>query len=78
MNGRVVGIYLLVKCRWLRSAKAVSSYDIGMAHFKFMLDRGVSHLLDTFPPKRAVSTESLGLRSNPKLQGKNAQAGKPH
>lgn len=35
-----------------------------MAHFKFMLDRGVNHLLDCFPPKRVVSTETLGLRSN--------------
>lgn len=29
-----------------------------------MLDRGVSHLLDCFPPKRVVSTETLGLPSN--------------
>lgn len=35
-----------------------------MAHFKFMLDRGVNHLIDRFPPKRVVSTESLGLRAN--------------
>lgn len=34
-----------------------------MAHFKFMLDRGVSHLKDCFPPKRVVTTETLGLRS---------------
>jgi hypothetical protein len=33
-----------------------------MAHFKFMLDRGVNHLQDCFPSKRAVSTETLGLR----------------
>jgi hypothetical protein len=37
---------------------------VAMAHFKFMLDRGVSHLLDCFPTKRVVSTETLGLRSN--------------
>ena len=35
-----------------------------MGHFKFMLDRGVSHLLDCFPMKRVVTTETLGLRSN--------------
>ena len=35
-----------------------------MAHFKFMLDRGINHLLDCFPAKRVVSTETLGLRSN--------------
>jgi hypothetical protein len=35
-----------------------------MAHFKFMLDRGVSHLLDCFPRKRVLSTETLGLPSN--------------
>jgi hypothetical protein len=35
-----------------------------MGHFKFMLDRGVNHLLDCFPAKRVVSTETLGLRSN--------------
>lgn|SRR5487761_45813 len=34
-----------------------------MAHFKFMLDRGVNHLKDCFPSKRVVSTETLGLRS---------------
>lgn len=33
-------------------------------HFKFMLDRGVNHLIDLFPPKRVVSTETLGLRGN--------------
>lgn len=37
---------------------------VGMAHFKFMLDRGVTHLLDCFPAKRVVSIESLGLPSN--------------
>jgi hypothetical protein len=35
-----------------------------MAHFKFMLDRGVKHLRDCFPLKRVVSTETLGLRPN--------------
>jgi hypothetical protein len=35
-----------------------------MAHFKFMLDRGVNHLRDCFSSKRVVSTETLGLRSN--------------
>jgi hypothetical protein len=35
-----------------------------MAHFKFMLDRGVNHLLDCFPAKRVVSTETVGMRSN--------------
>jgi hypothetical protein len=35
-----------------------------VAHFKFMLDRGVGHLLDCFPRKRVVSVETLGLRSN--------------
>src|SRR2546425_1645246 len=39
-------------------------YDMGMAHFKFMLDRGVSHLRDCFPEKRVVSTETLGFRPN--------------
>ena len=34
-----------------------------MAHFKFMLDRGVNHLKDCFPSKRVVSTETLALRS---------------
>lgn len=34
-----------------------------MAHFKFMLDRGVNHLKDCFPPKRVVSTETLRFRS---------------
>jgi hypothetical protein len=33
-----------------------------MARFKFMLDRGVNHLKDCFPPKRVVTTETLGLR----------------
>ena len=37
---------------------------VGMAHFKFMLDRGVTHLLDCFPAKRVLSTETLGFRSN--------------
>jgi len=32
-----------------------------MAHFKFLLDRGVSHLARCFPAKRVVTTESLGL-----------------
>ena len=41
----------------------IRPYDIWMGHFKFMLDRGVSHLLDCFPAKRVVSTETLGLRS---------------
>ena len=44
---------------WLKS-----STIIPMAHFKFMLDRGVNHLIDCFPPKRVVSTESLGLPAN--------------
>jgi hypothetical protein len=35
-----------------------------VAHFKFMLDRGVSHLLDCFPRKRVVTVEMLGLPSN--------------
>ena len=35
-----------------------------MARFKFMLDRGVTHLRDCFAPKRVVSTETLGLREN--------------
>lgn len=35
-----------------------------MGHFKFMLDRGVNHLLDCFPAKRVVSTETLGFPSN--------------
>jgi hypothetical protein len=35
-----------------------------MGHIKFMLDRGVNHLLDCFPAKRVVSTETLGFRSN--------------
>ena len=34
-----------------------------MAHFKFMLDRGVNHLRDCFSSNRVVSTETLGLRS---------------
>ena len=34
------------------------------AHFKFMLDRGVSHLLDCLARKRVVTTATLGLRSN--------------
>jgi hypothetical protein len=38
-------------------------YDIHMAQFKFMLDRGVNHLVDCFPHKRVVSTETLGLDS---------------
>jgi hypothetical protein len=42
----------------------VKPYDIEVSHFKFMLDRGVNHLLDCFPAKRAISTETLGLRSN--------------
>ena len=37
---------------------------VPMSHFKFMLDRGVNHLIDLFPPKRVVSTETLGLRDN--------------
>ncbi len=32
-----------------------------MAHFKFLLDRGVSHLAHCFPNKRVVTTDSLGL-----------------
>ncbi len=32
-----------------------------MAHFKFFLDRGVSHLARCFPAKRVFTTESLGL-----------------
>jgi hypothetical protein len=35
-----------------------------MAHFKFMLDRGVAHLAHCFPAKRVVTTDSLGLPSN--------------
>ena len=35
-----------------------------MAHFKFMLDRGVAHLAHGFPAKRVVTTESLGLPGN--------------
>lgn len=37
---------------------------VAMSHFKFMLDRGVNHLIDLFPPKRVVSTETLGLKVN--------------
>ena len=37
---------------------------VSMARFKFMLDRGVSHLRDCFAPKRVVSTETVGLRAN--------------
>jgi hypothetical protein len=32
-----------------------------MAHFKFLLDRGVTHLQNCFPPKQVVTTVSLGL-----------------
>jgi hypothetical protein len=32
-----------------------------MAHFKFLLDRGVSHLAHCFSEKRVVTTDSLGL-----------------
>jgi hypothetical protein len=32
-----------------------------MAHFKFLLDRGVSHLAHCFPAKRVITTDSLGL-----------------
>ena len=32
-----------------------------MAHFKFLLDRGVKHLAHCFPAKRVVTTEELGL-----------------
>jgi hypothetical protein len=32
-----------------------------MAHFKFLLDRGVSHLAHCFSEKRVVTTASLGL-----------------
>jgi Phage integrase family len=32
-----------------------------MSHFKFLLDRGVSHLARCFPAKRVVTTKSLGL-----------------
>jgi hypothetical protein len=35
-----------------------------MAHFKFLLDRGVAYLARCFPPKRVVTTDSLGLPSN--------------
>ena len=42
----------------------VSITIVGMAHFKFMLDRGVTHLQDCFPARRVVSTQSLGLRAN--------------
>jgi hypothetical protein len=35
-----------------------------MAHFKFILDRGVSHLAHCFPAKRVVTTGSLGLPDN--------------
>ena len=32
-----------------------------MAHFKFLLDRGVAHLTRCFPAKRVITTEALGL-----------------
>jgi len=32
-----------------------------MAHFKFLLDRGVGHLAQCFPAKRVVTTDSLEL-----------------
>jgi hypothetical protein len=35
-----------------------------VAHFKFMLDRGVAHLARCFPAKRVVTPDSLGLPSN--------------
>lgn len=35
-----------------------------MAHFKYLLDRGVQHLAHCFPAKRVVTTEGLGLADN--------------
>src|SRR5271167_2830161 len=35
-----------------------------MAHFKFLLDRGVSHLARCFPAKRVLTIDSLGLPEN--------------
>jgi hypothetical protein len=35
-----------------------------MAHFKFMLDRGVGHLAHCFPAKRVVTIDDLGLPDN--------------
>ena len=35
-----------------------------MSHFKFLLDRGVTHLARCFPAKRVVTVESLGLPEN--------------
>ncbi len=45
-------LYALLRFEWLAHL---------MAHFKFMLDRGVSHLAQCFSEKRVVTTDSLGL-----------------
>jgi uncharacterized protein DUF5615 len=35
-----------------------------MAHFKFLIDQGVHHLAEHFPPKRVVTLKTLGLRED--------------
>jgi hypothetical protein len=44
-----------------QSKMAVSSI---MAHFKFLLDRGIQHLAHCFPAKRVITTGALGLAEN--------------
>jgi hypothetical protein len=56
-------VYIRLR-NYVSISRLKSSSRVAMAHFKFMLDRGVNHLLDCFPRMRVVSTESFGLRAN--------------
>lgn len=45
----------------MRHIKLLGSGFVCMAHFKFLLDRGVTHLAHCFSEKRVLTTDSLGL-----------------
>jgi hypothetical protein len=64
MNGRVVGIYLLVKCRWLALSEGCLQLRYRNGALQVHARPWSKPPVGRFRPKAAVSTESLGLRSN--------------